>query len=108
MAKVKNIGRQPRGFYDEKHNLVVVAQGEEAEFNMKENDYKKQQELLEACGDPKPFEISGGPGGVSKPGKKSVDAPPQPPQQSAPQHPTPQQPAPQQAAPQQQPNKAQR
>jgi hypothetical protein len=75
MAKVKNIGRQPRGFYDEKHNLVVVAQGEEAEFNMKENDYKKQQELLEACGDPKPFEISGGPGGVSKPGKKAAEEP---------------------------------
>jgi hypothetical protein len=75
MAKVKNIGRQPRGFYDDKHNQVVVAQGEEAEFNMKEADYKKQQELLEACPDPKPFEISGGAGGVSKPGKKPVEAP---------------------------------
>jgi hypothetical protein len=99
MAKVKNIGRQPRGFYDEKHNLVVVAQGEEAEFNMKENDYKKQQELLEACGDPKPFEISGGPGGVSKPGKKAADASPQQ-QQPAPQQ--------QQPVPQQQQPKAQR
>jgi hypothetical protein len=100
MAKIKNIGRQPRGFYNENHNLVVVAQGEEAELNMKDNDYKKIQQLLENCPDPKPFEISGGAGGVSKPGKKLADAPP------SQQQPVPQQQQP--ASQQQQPNKAQR
>ena len=67
MAKVKNLGRQPRGFWDESFNPVVVGYGEEKEFNMSENDYKKLQELLEAEGDFPPYELSGGAGGITKP-----------------------------------------
>ena len=67
MAKVKNIGRQPRGFWDESFNHVIVGHGEEKEFNMSENDYNKLQEILEAEGDPAPYELSGGAGGITKP-----------------------------------------
>ena len=39
MAKVKNIGRAVRGFYDEQGEHVTVQPGEEKEFNMTEADY---------------------------------------------------------------------
>jgi hypothetical protein len=72
MAKVKNIGRQPRGFWDENYNHVTVAYGEEKEFNMSENDYKKLSEILEAEGDPAPYELTGGAGGITKPAPKAL------------------------------------
>jgi membrane protein involved in colicin uptake len=63
MAKIKNTGTQPRGFYDDQGNHIVVAPGEEAEFNMTEADYDKCVELA-ASEEPPPYEISGGAGGV--------------------------------------------
>lgn len=75
MAKVKNTGQQPRGFWDEDGSNIVVLPGEEAEFNMSEADYKKNQELLEAEGDPPPFELSGGAGGVKKTVAQKREAP---------------------------------
>jgi hypothetical protein len=72
MTTVKNTGVQPRGFWDENFNHVVVPPGQEAQFNMSENDYKKNQEILENCGDPKPYEISGGAGGAK--GKVAMKA----------------------------------
>jgi hypothetical protein len=74
MAKVKNLGRQPRGFFDESYNHVIVAHGEEREFNMTENDYKKHQEILEAEGDMPPYELTGGAGGVTKPAPAKTSA----------------------------------
>lgn len=65
MAKIRNTGRQPRGFFDEEGGHVVVAPGEEKEFNMTEEDFKKLQELAESE-DPAPYEISGSHGGVKK------------------------------------------
>ncbi len=72
MATVKNTGVQPRGFWDEGFNHIVVAPGQEAQFNMSENDYKFNQKLLENCEDPKPYEISGGAGGVNKVAMKAI------------------------------------
>lgn len=63
MAKVKNTGSQPRGFYTEDGGHVVVQPGEEAEFNMTEADFNKVKELA-TTEDPPPFEISGSHGGV--------------------------------------------
>jgi hypothetical protein len=73
MALVKNNGVQPRGFWDVNFNHVLVPAGSEAQFNMSENDYKKLEEILEAEGDPAPFELSGGPGGVNKPGIRKIE-----------------------------------
>ena len=63
MAKVKNIGNQPRGFMTEDGGQVVVRPGEEKEFNLTEADFNKIKELIEAE-DPPPFELSGSAGGV--------------------------------------------
>jgi hypothetical protein len=71
MAKIKNTGGQPRGFYTEEGNHVIVAPGEEKEFNMTEADFKNLQQTLEGMGDPKPYELSGSHGGV-KPEKKAA------------------------------------
>jgi transposase len=65
MAKVKNIGRQPRGFYSDDGTQVVVRPGEEKEFNMSEADYNKAKELVESEEYPS-LEISGEHGGVKK------------------------------------------
>jgi hypothetical protein len=65
MAKIKNTGHQPRGFFDEEGNHVIVQPGEEAEFNMTEADFKKMQEVAQSE-DPPPYEISGSHGGVKK------------------------------------------
>jgi hypothetical protein len=65
MAKVKNTGRQPRGFFTDEGTQVVVPPGGEMEFNMNEADYKKCEELAQ-MDDPPLFEISGGHGGVKK------------------------------------------
>lgn len=71
MAKVKNTGEQPRGFITAEGNHVIVAPGEEAEFNLSDGDFKYQQELLKDL-DPAPYELSGSAGGV-KPGKRSEE-----------------------------------
>jgi len=65
MAKVKNTGRQPRGFFNDEGVQVTVMPGEEKEFNMSEADYKKVEEMAQ-MEDPPMFEISGGHGGVKK------------------------------------------
>jgi hypothetical protein len=65
MAKVKNTGNQPRGFFTEEGGQVVVAVGEEKEFNMTEADFNKCKEVA-ASEEPAPYEISGSPGGVKK------------------------------------------
>ena len=65
MAKVKNTGRQPRGFFNDEGVQVTVQPGDEAEFNMTEADYKKCEEVA-ASEDPPLYEISGGHGGVKK------------------------------------------
>jgi hypothetical protein len=65
MAKVKNIGRAVRGFYDEQGEHVTVQPGEEKEFNMTEADFNKLKELLENE-EETPFELSGSHGGVKK------------------------------------------
>ena len=59
MAKIKNTGTQPRGFYDADGTHVVVQPGEEVEVNMTEADYDKCVELA-ASEEPPPYEISGG------------------------------------------------
>lgn len=66
MAKVKNTGRQPRGFFDDKGNNVVIPPGGEATFPMTDAYYAKLEEILARC-DPKPYELSGGGGGKSPP-----------------------------------------
>ena len=63
MAKIKNTGTQPRGFFADDGTHVVIQPGEEAEFNMSEADFNKVKELA-AAEDPPPFEISGAFGGV--------------------------------------------
>jgi hypothetical protein len=81
MAKIKNTGPQPRGFYDDQGAQVTIKPGEEAEVNLTEADYEKLQELLkkekeanEESDDPnakdKPpsFEIGGGAGGKAQSG----------------------------------------
>jgi hypothetical protein len=65
MAKIKNTGRQPRGFFTDEGTHVVVPPGGEAEFNMSEADYKHLEELVK-MEDPPLYEISGGHGGVKK------------------------------------------
>jgi len=65
MAKVKNIGRQPRGFFTDEGGHVVVNPGEEKEFNLTEADYNKAKELMESEEYPA-LEISGEHGGVKK------------------------------------------
>jgi len=65
MAKVKNTGRQPRGFFNDEGVQVTVMPGEEKEFNMSEADYKKCEELAQ-MEDPPLYEITGGHGGVKK------------------------------------------
>jgi hypothetical protein len=95
MAKIKNTGPQPRGFYDDQGAQVTIKPGEEAEVNLTEADYEKLQELLkkekeakEESNDPnakdKPpsFEIGGGAGGKAQSGAtisatgSRVEAPP--------------------------------
>jgi hypothetical protein len=77
MAKIKNTGKGPRGFYDEQGEHIVVQPGDEAEIKMTEADYEKVQELLKkeeelrekdplTKDDPPPFELSGGAGGKKK------------------------------------------
>jgi len=74
MAKIKNTGNQPRGFFTEEGTHVVVQPGEEGEFNMTENDFNKLKEVLDAV-DPPPYELSGSPGGVKmKTAKEQADA----------------------------------
>ena len=63
MAKIKNTGKQPRGFFTDSGEHVVVEPGQEAEFNMTEADFNKVKELAEAE-DPAPYEVSGSFGGV--------------------------------------------
>jgi len=65
MAKVRNIGRQPMGFYDEGGANIVVNGGNEADIPMTEAYYAKLESILERC-DPKPYELSGGAGGKQK------------------------------------------
>lgn len=65
MAKIKNTGRQPRGFFTDEGTQVVVHPGQEAEFNMSEADFNKVKELAESE-DPAPYEVSGSHGGVKK------------------------------------------
>ena len=73
MAKIKNTGTQPRGFYAEDGSHVVIQPGEEAEFNMTEADYDKCVELA-ASEEPPPYEISGGAGGVKPKTAKEKEA----------------------------------
>jgi hypothetical protein len=75
MAKVRNIGRQPMGFYDESGANVVVASGREAEIPMTDGYYAKLQSILEKC-DPKPYELSGGAGGSKAKSEPSKAEPP--------------------------------
>lgn len=63
MAKVKNTGRQPRGFMTDDGGQVVVQPGEEKEFNISEADFNKIKEIL-ASEEVPSFELSGSPGGV--------------------------------------------
>ena len=70
MAKVRNIGRQPMGFYDETGKNVVVGPGGEAEIPMSDGYYAKLESILEKCGDRKPYELSGGGGAKPKPESK--------------------------------------
>jgi hypothetical protein len=65
MAKVKNIGRQPRGFYTEDGGHVLVNPGEEKEFNMTEADFNKAKELVGLEEFPT-LEIGGSHGGVKQ------------------------------------------
>ena len=46
MAKVKNTGKGPVGFFDTDGKQCIVKPGEETEFNMNEADYKKVEECL--------------------------------------------------------------
>jgi hypothetical protein len=73
MAKIKNTGGQPRGFYTEEGGHVIVAPGEEKEFNMTEADFKNLQQTLEGMDDPKPYELSGSHGGVKAEKKSKKD-----------------------------------
>lgn len=70
MAKVRNIGRQPMGFYDDTGANVVVQRGAETEIPMTEAYYDKLQSILEKC-DPKPYELSGGAGGKKQHAKSA-------------------------------------
>lgn len=73
MAKVVNTGKQPRGFWDTGMNNIVVPPGEEREFNMTEEDYAFNEQLLEDDeSEPPLFELSGGAESVaSQKGKKA-------------------------------------
>ena len=64
MAKIKNVGDQPRGFFTDQGEHVVVEPGDEAEFNMTEADFNKLKELNENEGEKPPLEIGGSFGGV--------------------------------------------
>ena len=66
MAKVKNISKGPRGFYDDGLNHIILQPGEEKEFNMTENDYNKLKEIIEMEGEEPTIELSGSFGGVKK------------------------------------------
>jgi hypothetical protein len=66
MAKIKNVGAQPRGFITESGEQVILQRGEEREFNMTEADFKHLQQAMENHGDPKPLEVSGSHGGADK------------------------------------------
>ena len=81
MAKIKNTGRQPRGFIDEQGGQHTVPPGGEIEINMTPADYEKCEEVLKkeeemhkddpAYKDvPPPYEISGGAGGKAPSGEK--------------------------------------
>ena len=59
MAKIKNMGAQPRGFIQEDGSTVTVRHGEEADVNMTEADFNHLKKVMENADDPKPFEISG-------------------------------------------------
>ena len=65
MAKIKNTGNQPRGFFNDEGVQVTLQPGEEKEFNMTEADFNKIKELAESE-DPAPFEIGGSFGGVKR------------------------------------------
>jgi len=65
MAKIKNTGKQPRGFFNDEGVQVTLQPGEEKEFNMTEADFNKIKELAESE-DPPPCEISGSFGGVKR------------------------------------------
>lgn len=69
MAKIKNTGKQPRGFFDEHGVQHTVPPGGEIEINMSEADYEKCEEVAKSE-DPAPYEISGGAGGAKKPEPK--------------------------------------
>ena len=65
MAKIKNVGDQPRGFFTDQGDHVVIEPGDEAEFNMTEADFNKLKELNEAeNAENPPLEIGGSFGGV--------------------------------------------
>jgi len=89
MAKVKNTGGQPRGFFTEDGGQVVVHPGEEKEFNMTEADFKNLQQSLENSDDPKPFELSGSHGGVKAKKDKKEEGEEMPAQSTEPPVPVP-------------------
>jgi hypothetical protein len=62
MAHIRNIGKQPMGFFDETGNSHVVQRGAEADIPMTEPYYAKLEAILSKC-DPKPYELTGGAGG---------------------------------------------
>jgi hypothetical protein len=80
MATIKNIGRQPMGFYDEAHKHVIVRPGEEITIAISDGYYAKLEGMLAKCGDRKPYELSGGGGGKASP--KPSDKKEEPPQQN--------------------------
>jgi len=84
MAKIKNTGGQPRGFFTEDGGQVVVNPGEEKEFNMSEADFKHLQQTLENTDDPKPFELSGSHGGAEKKKEKKAEGDEMPAQSTEP------------------------
>jgi len=84
MAHIKNIGRQPMGFFDDAGNNVVVQRGAEADIPMTEPYYAKLEAILANC-DPKPYELTGGAGGKPpKEAKKDEPAKHQPPKDDPP------------------------
>ena len=73
MAKIKNTGNQPRGFFADDGTHVVIQPGEEAEFNMTEADFNKVKEIAETE-DPPLYEVSGSFGGVKMKTAKEKEA----------------------------------
>lgn len=89
MAKVKNTGGQPRGFFTEDGGHVTINPGEEKEFNMTEADFKHLQQVIENTDDPKPFELSGSHGGVKEKKERKEEGSEMPAQSSEPPTPAP-------------------